>query len=153
MFTHIRSGAEARFRLDGKVLRVRAKCNEITEERHWFGIVKRAKWTVKMEFDGRAKSFSFTLGEGIEGYDETIDFADFAECVAEDAAFAYEYDNLAEFLHCVGYPPGHTDARRAWEGCKACARKLNRVFSLRRGKFADCAERRDWQPASAASVG
>jgi len=150
MFTIIRSGSEARFDLNGKVVRVCAKFNNYSDDRVGTYNVRYAHWTVKIEYDGksgRAASFKYRQGSGIQGFDQYIDFADFAECIVMDARCGEGYDDFADFLDDFGYDPDDRDGRGrlAWDYCNECVRKLNRVFSFHRADFIRQAEGRYWE--------
>lgn len=143
----IQSGSETTFDLNGSTLRVNAKCNGIEEHTtHVYQsgrshIINRAKWTVKLTFRGRAASFKYTIGEGNAGYSEQMDFDGFTECIVMDMCAGEMSYN--DFRDEFGYSDSTTH-RAVHTACVETVRKLNRVFSFRRGDFTDQADKGDW---------
>jgi hypothetical protein len=117
------------FELDGYDCNVNVKLHgfEVSPE-GW----EHYKWKVRISYQGRAASFDYRTGTG-HRIDE-FDFADFVGCIESDADHADHYSDYADFVADMGY---EDDAlgRAAWRGCRDCRDKLNRVFSLRRGRF------------------
>jgi len=142
--TKIRTGTAETFDLNGRPLTVRAKFNGWARSDAGF---RRAQWTVKMTFQGRERSFKYNIGDGCEGANEVLDFADFAECVGDDADMAYGYDNYEQFANEFGYTDDRI-GRAAWTGCERTATKLNCLFSMRRGEFMERAGHREWEACS-----
>lgn len=90
------------------------------------------RWKVRIEYQGRAGSFDYRTGTGHRI--DKFNFADFVNCIESDIEHADHYASCDDFVHDMGYED-EALGRAAWSGCRDCRAKINRIFSVRRGKF------------------
>jgi hypothetical protein len=137
----VQTGSETLFMLGEHYLRVNAKCNDVKHHDGFGGGFKKAHWTVKMTFKGRAASFKYSIGDGNDKYDTEMDFEGFAECIVIDMRAGET--SYVDFCDEFGYSDSTTN-RNVHAACMRSTEKLNRLFSFRRRDFIDRAERGNW---------
>lgn len=91
--------------------------------------VRMDKWQCTLHFDGRSKTFTFSLGEGHKGREPEID--EVIEAVVSDASYVEPGVSFADFADVVGYDIQNGErskARKAYAECQVSRTKLIDLF-------------------------